>query len=29
MIKEDYENVSALLILFIFYLKNEQKSNLS
>ncbi len=29
MIKEGCENVSALLILLIFYLKNSQKSNLS
>ncbi len=27
MIKEGCENVSALLILLIFYLKNSQKSN--
>ncbi len=29
MIKEGCENLSALLILLIFYLKNWQKSNLS
>ncbi len=29
MIKEGCENLSALLILLIFYLKNSQKSNLS
>ncbi len=29
MIKEGCENVSALLILLIFYLKKSQKSNLS
>ncbi len=29
MIKEGCKNVSALLIILIFYLKNSQKSNLS
>ncbi len=29
MIKEGFENVSALFILLIFYLKKSQKSNLS
>ncbi len=29
MIKEGCENVSELLILLIFYLRNSQKSNLS
>ncbi len=29
MIKEGCENVSALLILLIFYLRNSQESNLS